>query len=302
MSLLNTKLTSVDRIFTNLKGSIPLENEADIIEWIGDALDAIGVVTQKEEAVCFVKVKNFMAHVPKHCHSIIQIAKNNSYSPLENKYTIRPEDTRRALTLNVKRPITLSGHQGEDTEHDIFSFQYDYNLWFGSELYTKGFSPVRLSENVFFNTMVCKENNYEDIYKNCGDEYTILKGEILKFSFPHGQVAVAYNKHQMDDETGYPLIPENISYISAIVNYCRWQWFTREFYSGREGSESKMNKAESEWIWYCAQAGNTALMLSGVDDYQNFLDQRNYLIPQRRKYFGHFGGLNKAEHRSFNHK
>ena len=163
------------------------------------------------------------------------------------------------------------------------------------------FTPVRLTEHSFFNTSVCQELD-TSIYDNCEDEYNIQFGDTLKFSFPYGQVAIAYNKNQVDEETGYPMVPENISYITAIVNYCRWKWFEREFYSGREGASNKMTYAEDQWIWYCGQAKNKALSIEGVDEHQNFLDQRQYLMPQKKRYFGYFGNLNRPENVGFEGK
>lgn len=309
MSLKNTKFTSISRIFSMLNRlGIPTNNESDIIEWAGDALEAIGAVTQYQETVCFVKVENFTAKVPKFCHAIIQIAKNNAYSTGLKQSLCTAADVIKTVTTTDEGPsIPVALDQYGTPIHDyelahyrpFFDLQYEYMGWTHSSLYRSCFTPVRLTENTFFNSIVCQEQDeqMQKLYVNCTDEYNIVMGDTLKFSFQEGQVAIAFHKQSMDAD-GLPMIPDDISYTTAITRYITYQHFSREFYAGREGAERKMATAEQDWIWYCNQAGNKALMLQGVDEHQNFLDQRSYLIPQRNNYFGFFGNMNKRENRA----
>lgn len=308
MSLKNTTYISVDRVFSRLKGSMPLDNEDDIIEWIGEAMEHIGAITQYREVVCFAEVKNYSCKVPKHNHSIIQIARNNFYSP---KVLITPQDSINWLGA-IRKPITLTDYsdgcvllderfQQEDCDlgyAPIFSLAFEFDTWISHKLYQKAFTPVLLTNHSFFNSVVCKQKDHDKIYKGCTDEYNIIDGTELRFSFKEGQVAIAYNQNRLSTD-GLPMIPDDVSYVTAAVNYVRYKHFEREFYAGREGAESKMSKAETEWTWYCAQAGNKALMLSGEDEHQNFLSQRSYLLPQNSRYFNFFGGMNKPEQRNY---
>lgn len=308
MSLKNTKYVSVDRVFSRLKGSIPLDNEDDIIEAIGDAMEAIGAITQAREVVCFAEVKNYSCKVPKHNHSIIQIARNNFHS-MGAKFS---PDHAISFLGAIRKPITLTDYSegcvllDERFQQDecelgytpIFSLAFNFDTWVNHGLYKKAFTPILLTNHSFFNSMVCKEANYEQIYKGCSDEYNIVDGTELRFSFKEGQVAIAYNQNRLSPE-GLPMIPDDISFVSAAVNYVRWKHFEREFYNGREGSQAKMEKAELDWTWYCAQAGNKALMLSGEDEHQNFLSQRSYMLPQHGRYFNFFGNMNKPERRRY---
>jgi hypothetical protein len=40
-------------------------------------------------------------------------------------------------------------------------------------------------------------------------------------------------------------------------------------------------------------------MPSGIDDYQDLMEQSMYMIPNSKRYYGFFGKLNTAENRSF---
>ncbi len=57
--------TSIDRIFNKLERDFGSEfNEGDVIEWTGEALEAIGAVKQYEEAVAYIKVVNHQISLP----------------------------------------------------------------------------------------------------------------------------------------------------------------------------------------------------------------------------------------------
>lgn len=331
------KYTSIDRIFAKLIRDLGLEtvNEGDIIEWTGEALEAIGAVTLYEEAVAFIEVKNHQANIPSGLHSIIQIAKNHCCSgpkdsiedlvcpqkvienidPVDEPRKINPCNCDNQYTCDcngTKVDYTLLDCNGQPINaYDIayyrpyFDLQYEYNLWRGSRYYGSCYSPVRLSNNTFFNSIVCREQednyyNTHNIYNTHRDEYTIIKGEILRFSFKEGSIALSYLRQVVDKETGYPMIPDSYSYTTAITKYITMKVMEREFYAGREGSAGRLQKAEADWQWYCKQAGNRAMMPEGIDDYQDILEQRNYIVPNLRHYYSFFGKLNTPENRSWN--
>ena len=50
---------------------------------------------------------------------------------------------------------------------------------------------------------------------------------------------------------------------------------------------------------YCKQAGNKALIPQGVDQYQNILDQTNYILPRIDRYYGFFGKMSRPENRKY---
>jgi hypothetical protein len=73
----------------------------------------------------------------------------------------------------------------------------------------------------------------------------------------------------------------------------------REFYSNRDGSATKLQKAEQDWHWYCKQARNRAMMPKGVDQWQNIMEQRQYMLPRNTRYYGFFGKMSRPESRKF---
>lgn len=307
-----SEFTTVDRVLAkfhrDLKGTD--FNESDLIEWIGEALDFLKVPQVQEEAVAFIEVKDYHADLPKCFHMILQIARNNKWSQ-EKKEVVcsvlsdddnKEEDcckechTHPANKAGYPIPLDRDGKPITDYEvayyRPFFDLQWEYNLWTNSNSYKQDYTPVRLSNNSFFNSIVCKEKN--NIYNNCEDEYTIV-GSIdkkLRFSFKNGSVAVSYLKNRIDPETGYFLIPDNISYTSAIVYYVKWkiaEWYD---WSGRQGFTSIAQNSERLWLKYARQAKNFMKMPKSLDEYQNLLEQTHYLIPNHKRYYGYFGNNN----------
>lgn len=312
------KYTTIGRIFDMVNDFKPGFNENDIIKWTGRALEQMKVPKLFEQALCYMEVQNYQASIPEWTHNIIQIVKDVLYEPVIASSGICPinilTDTTEVPSETVPLPSCgqLPAPEGNPvivdelgqpmTEYDLvyykpyFDLKYDYLSWINTNMYKSRFAPVRLSNHHFFNTIVCEES--KDIpYSNCDFEYTIIGGEILRFNFKDGGVIVAYERQQVDAD-GVPLIPDVESVISAIEFYIRWRYAIEDFDSQREGSQNRLQKWEEEWQWYCKQAKNELFMPSSVDEWQNLLEGRNYLVP-RDNYYGFFGHLGKKESRRY---
>jgi hypothetical protein len=332
------EFTSVDRILSKLTREIKNTkfNEGDIIEMIGEALDFLKVKAATEQAVAMVEVSNYQAPIPNYLHSILQIARNNNWSP-SNKDCVCPAElvnttTSTSTTNNVTTTTTTVTKQGCLTCGDLqpavntpvpldcngtpltgyelsyyrpyFDSDLLFHKWSNSNYYRQQYTPVRLADSTFFNSVVCQELDQDKIYASCTDEYTIVGhgcDRVLRFSFKEGSVAVAYNKSVVDKETGYPMIPDQISFITAITYYIRWKLAEEKQWEGREGFATLAYDNERKWLKYARQAKNWAKMPKSIDDYQDLLEQSHRLIPNHKKYYGFFGSLNRQENRSFNH-
>ena len=320
--------TTVDRVFAtlhrNLKGTDL--NEADTIEWIGEALDQLKVAQVQEQAVAFMEVKDHHAEIPQGFQMVLQIARHNDWTPeTKNDCCITPEDVQEVSTTEdtsctdwLGDPVDCNGNRlfedGCPRYIPYFDMQWQYIPWTSSNYYKNNFTPVRLANNVFFKSLVCQErspyrNGHSDqqyYQNNFGrhnqDEYTIVGNthKRLRFSFREGYIALAYTRSVADRKTGYPLIPDNISYITAINYYVKWKIAEMMDWNGREGYARKAEKAEALWEKYCRQAKNWAKMPKSIDDFQDLLEQSHYLIPRQDRYYNYFGNLGRPEDRKFN--
>lgn len=291
------QFTTVDRIFSKLHREIKGTdlNETDVIEYIGEALDHLKVAQSQEQKVMFIDVKDHHAEIPSGFQMVLQIARDNMYG---------------ADSDDFGSIIISSLAQEEDTgdcewckllEEEAFNYsvQMDltmgYSFWVKSNVFKERFTPVRLANSTLFNSLVCKEKGMN--YMECEDEYTIVGTECkrLRFSFPEGRIALAYLKTAIDEETGYPLVPDEISHITAITYYVKWkiaEWYQ---WNRREGFDNITNDNERKWIKYARQAKNGVKMPKSIDDYQDLLEQTHQLIPKHRKYYGFFGNLSREQ-------
>jgi hypothetical protein len=290
---------SIDRVFSkinrDLKGTDT--NETDVIEWIGEALEFLKVPQVLVEDVSFLNVVDYHTEVPDNLHMITQIARNNIFDSAGPCVCTVPCDCPTEAIPEVD-PCAEVDPCVVPTGIDLGLWTYE--IWTSSPEYLRNYSPVRLATGTFFNSIVCKEKD-ESLYLTCSDEYTIV-GELdkrLRYNFIEGQVAVSYLRNTVD-ESGYPLIPDNISYITAIVYYIKWkiaEWYE---WSGRDGWAAKAEKAEQRWLKYVRQAKNFMKMPKTLDEHQNLLEQTHYLIPNHKRYYEYFGNLGKANQRNFN--
>ena len=310
---------SIDRVFArlgrDLKGTEI--NESDVIEWIGEALEFLEVPQILIEDVKFLDVKNYQVDMPTNLHMITQIAKHNQqhYMAKElSRYTPPPEDTIpfEGYTDVTEEMETLPDNyleaflNSELTQtfplRDLAELDLDwtYTIWTSSAYYKRYFTPVRLKTGTFFNTLVCKEKD-ESLYASCSDEYTIVgtTDKKIRFNFSDTQIAISYLKNAVEKETGYPLVPDQISYITAIVYYIKWKIAEMHEWAGRDGWSNKVDKAEVKWLKYCRQAKNFMKMPKTLDEYQNLLEQTHNLIPNHKRYYGFFGDLGKNKARNF---
>lgn len=328
--------TTVDRVLVKFSRDLKEQalNESDAIEWIGEALDFLKVHAVTEQSVAFIEVKNYQAELPAGFQTVLQIARNRNWSESNDcclcpstvtstatttttsttstttTVTVTNPTCASCETLNpkVNTPVPLNCKGEPITDYDLayyrpyFDLKYMYNTWTKSSYYQQNYTPVRLADHTFFNTAVAKEKEFKELYQSCTDEYTIVghgANRMLKFSFKTGSIALAFEKSVLDRDTGYPMVPDNISYITAITYYIKWKLAEDLAWRGREGFARIAANAEAHWLKYCRQAKNWAKMPKTIDDYQDLLEQSHYLIPNHRRYYGFFGNLNQYENRSF---
>lgn len=319
------KFVSIDRVLSKLYRDLGLSDisEIDVIEWTGEALEAIGTVPLLEECVAFIEVKDHKAELPSGLHAIIQVARNNDFKKdeltplniaydtdfrcLEEKEYSDDCDFKDIVHINLLEDrdyvfLDCNGNPIEKLERKYYRPYFDSklyaNLWITSDFYKAKYTPVRLANHNFFNSVVCQED--PELYSTCVDEYT-LSDNVIKTSFKDGSIAIAYYKQRVDEETGYPLIPDDYSVITAITMYITMKIMQRSWYLGREGYGDKFQKAEQDWHWYCKQAKNKSIIPTTDDEWENIYDIRNNLLPFKSKYYGFFGKLGRPRNNDWKH-
>ncbi len=305
------KFTSIDRIFNKLDRDLPIEvDEVDIIEWTGEALSAIKSKRYVEEAVRFLQVNDWQTLLPNNFHYVVQIAKNQQAITITETEISDTDEVIGEPETDYPVCLDCNGvpYEGYDVAYyrPYYDLKYEYKFFYGNKTFQRCYVPVRLATSSFFNSVVCSDDNSDcnillngdlkntGLYKSSSYEYTVVKDEVLRFNFQEGIIALAYTRN-ITDKDGLPMIPDDYSVTTAIVSYITMKIMKRLFYLGKEGSVSKLQKAEEDWNWYVSQAKSNAKMPQTIDEYENLMNQRSYLIPRRRQYNNFFGNLNKPE-------
>lgn len=175
-----------------------------------------------------------------------------------------------------------------------FDLLYDYHLWTNSSYYKQNYTPVRLATHSMFNSFVCKEKDYDNIYRSSKDEYSI-KHPYLIFSFKEGSIAMSYLAPKTD-EKGYPMIPDVQPYLDAITSYIVLQHTMDKFIAGKV-KESVINRLDRDYQWNLSVAHTYKRKHKSIDELKNFTDSNNYMLPRNNQYNNFFGNFAHAENR-----
>ena len=297
------KYISLDTVLASLSRELKQYSvsEGEVIEWCADALEVIQTPSVYQPAVAYEEVSQHQCVLPRHLHVILQVARNNNWTDTTTATTAAIITD---PTIDVPDiPVALDSNGTPIHEYELayyrpyFDLIAEYDVLGSNSNYLSHYTPVRLANQTFFGTVVAKEVDFETIYSTCRDEYTIVDN-VLRFSFETGQVAVSYLRQKLDCDTGYPMIPDTIENRTAVLMYVRYKLKEIDFYNNRQGSESRLQKAESDWQWYCGQAKNSNFMPQTIDEWENLMRQRSYIMPQTNRYYGFFGQLAHDENRN----
>ena len=320
MTFNNVPYVSLDRIFAKLSRDLGVElAEGDVVEWSAEALEAIGAITQYRESIAFIEVKNYQCELPKGLIQIQQIARNYCTDiEHEDCQLMCPTDAIAAATDSTTEtpsqgPVCLDCNGKIIGDYELAYYrpyydliwEWDLGVWRNIDKLLGCFRPIKLATNTFFldnrvtNRAIDSNSFPKTTMLMTEDEYKMIPHtNVVRFNFEKGQIALSYYKQIFDPETGYPMIPDTYAYTTAITKYVTYKVMCKNYYSGKEGAERLMMKAEQDWHWYCKQAGNMALIPEGADGIQNLIEQTISIIPRSNSHRSFFGNLNK---RNFPH-
>lgn len=104
-----------------------------------------------------------------------------------------------------------------------------------------------------------------------------IQGMVIYTSIEKGTVEVAYNSILTDDE-GYPLIPEDSSFIRALELFIKKSQFTILFDLGKI-SQQVLANTQQDYAWAVGQA-QRSLAIPTVDQMQSIVNSFTTLVPR----------------------
>lgn len=120
----------------------------------------------------------------------------------------------------------------------------------------------------------------------------------LTCSLQNSYLEIAYQAFPVD-EFGFPLIPDDQSFINAVKYYVIERL---DFKLWRKGkiADKVYAKSEQERLFYIAQASNKAKMPMSIDEWEAFRRISTRLISRPTQYSSGFKYLNREESLQFN--
>ena len=120
---------------------------------------------------------------------------------------------------------------------------------------------------------------FEKMLKDINEISPLKNYEIITndFKIKDLEIEISYWAIPVDN-MGFPLIPENSSFITALELYIKKQYFTILFDTGKLNPNVLQN-VQQEYAWYVGQA-QSDLIRPTIDQMQSITNMWNTLIPR----------------------
>lgn len=265
--MLNSKFISIKQVIDKFYGDSAIQDEipySDLVRWIADALSFINQNPQFERKVTGTEsnpdlvITNYKAKLPCELYRIEQIMVNGRAA--------------RYSSNTMHHAMLAPACCGPVDDCNIENTLIDN---FGNEFIT--------SYHHYWNGLACSDITY-DINKDC-----------ITLSIPTGTVKIAYLAVPIDDD-GFPLIPDDVSYIEAITAFLMSKI---DYQNWRRNPDSSGYKAlyeasDLKWCWYVRQAKNAAKMLS-PDQMETLRNATVRLLNNKNYHASFFSNLGNRE-------
>lgn len=129
-----------------------------------------------------------------------------------------------------------------------------------------------------------KQDSFDLTYK--------IQGNVIFTSIKEGTIEIAYNAFAVDSD-GYPMVPDNSSFISALEFYIKKKKFNILFDEGKI-SQAVWNQVCQDYAWAVGQA-QSDLIRPTIDQMQSITNSLNTLIPRVSEHKSGFVNDGSAE-------
>ena len=119
------------------------------------------------------------------------------------------------------------------------------------------------------------------------------QGMVIFTSTKDLDVEIAYRGFAVDDE-GYPLLPDNTSFLRGLESYIKLQWFTIMFDMGKI-SQNILYNAQQEYAWAAGDAQSEFSRLD-LDKAETLFNSFKTLLPRNNEHWKTFFTNGSKEH------
>ena len=291
------KYISSKRIISKVLTDLDLGEEniriTDLLEWIGESLLKIGgfpqfiIRTTGREDLPVLEISNYQSELPYDFHSLIQVSYSTSASgpfyPMRyatGSYDYNPE----------VNDVTDTGVEDITSTSNLVTLCMQlYNLSYADAL-VKVNTEVNTRE-VLNSLLTSTSTSISDITDSTDYTYTI-RGGYIKTNQSTGYLQLSYQAIPTDIE-GYPLIPDNESYVEALYWYCVMKLYYPKWVTGTI-RDAVYYDARRSWNYYRKQAYGEAMM-PDKGQLESIKNTWLRLIPNINEYDTSFSNLGQQE-------
>lgn len=299
-----TKLTSVKTAIAKVIADLRLQEDdiliSDMREWVGEAMEKIGAVQQFERVVSgvngapIIKIDCHQAQLPCNLHKLHQVAYSfncdGPWFPMRKATGSFAawgcEDCKKCCD---KPKMLVKDEVLVDLVVDLY----------GNIDKTEALEMLNTNENmktILRNLINTHTVNLDYIRGNTSVnpnwdlQYSIKPGYIMT-NVPCGYLKLSYSAI-ITDEDGYPMVPDNISYLEAIYWYITQKIAFQKYIRG-EWNERMYANMRNSWNYYCKQAYAEA-MLPNEDEMESIKHTWNKIYPEyndHSSFYSHTGSI-----------
>lgn len=112
-----------------------------------------------------------------------------------------------------------------------------------------------------------------------------IQGMVIFTSTKETDIEIAYRAFAVDDE-GYPLLPDNVSFLRGLESYIKLQWFTILYDMGKISQQVMLN-TQQEYAWAAGDAQSEFSRLS-LDQAESLFNSFKTLLPRNHEHWKGF--------------
>lgn len=294
-----TKLTSIQSVIAKVIADLNIQEDdlriSDVREWVGEAIEKIGAVTQfipkvsGENGTPCTKVKCYQAQIPCDLHQLHQVAYsyncNGPWFPMKKatgSYAVWGHENKCDCECLTPEMIVQN-----DTMVNLVVDMY------GNIDKTEAIEMINTNQNLrtILSNLINQHtynNQVNTTNPSLGLQYSVKPGWIM-CNMPDGYLKLSYSAIPTDKD-GYPLVPDLTSYKEAIYWYVTMKMKYPEYLNGKMNREIFYDIKRS-WNFYRNQAYAEALM-PNEDGLESIKNNWNKLVPEfndHNSFYSHTG-------------
>ena len=296
------KTTSVKRViakvFTDLNLSEDTHRISDMVEWAGEALEKIGAfpsfinkVAGKDD-LPYLELANYQSLLPHDFHKLIQASyattSNGPFYPL--RYATGSFDWGSTATTTSTSTDVVS------PESSLVTLTMSlYDLSYEDALAKLNAEPATraLIQSMLTQMNVADTRSATTDYIDTTFDYTyLITPNYIKTNVETGYIMLAYQAVPTDAE-GYPMIPDNQSFLDAIYWYINMKLMYPDWVAGKV-RDAVYADAKRSWNYYCKQAYGDALM-PNKDQMESIKNSWLRLVPEINEHSTAFSTMGQRQ-------